>query len=109
MKVEIIDTVSKRSDGKPGGATRVTLGKIYNVVEIGDTQYSIINDDYKLARYSKYRFRVVDDTPIKDIRSSFNMLTWDVRMLLKETVQENKVLKDFLKENGFDVNQILGK
>lgn len=86
MKIRCLDKASARSDGVPGGATALTIGKIYKVAEVLPTtgQYSIINDDFKIARYSQYRFEVVDDTPVRSLREEFNSLTTEMRAYIKQ-------------------------
>ncbi len=84
MKVRLIDDVSPRSDGRtePLG---ITVGKEYLVAEAlhGSSQYSIINDNNKIARYSQNRFEVTDNQPIEPLRQAFNYLTMDMRNQLK--------------------------
>ena len=84
MKVRSIDAVSPRSDGRtePLG---ITVGKEYLVAEAlhGSSQYSIINDNNKIARYSQNRFEVTDSQPIEPLRQAFNYLTMDMRNQLK--------------------------
>jgi len=85
MKVKCIDVVSPRSDGASGKPTGLTIGCIYNVAEILDSQYSIINDNFKIARYSQYRFEVVDDKDKPtNLRRDFNKLTLAMRTRIKE-------------------------
>lgn len=88
MKVRCIEKSSARSDGVPGGATGITVGKIYKVAEIVTghrdvDQYSIINDEWKIARYNQCRFEVVCDEPVKGLREAFNWLTTEVRSHIK--------------------------
>ncbi|CUR44253.1 hypothetical protein VCM_00034 [Pseudomonas phage VCM] len=88
MKVKCIDKASPRSDGQPGGATGITVGKVYTVAEVvigrrDVDQYSIINDDFKMARYNQCRFEVVDDSPVRPLREAFNSLTTEMRSYIK--------------------------
>lgn len=88
MKVKCIDKSSPRSDGVPGGATGITIGKTYLVAEIVTgrrdvDQYSIINDEYRMARYNQCRFEVVDDSPVRPLREAFNSLTTEMRSHIK--------------------------
>lgn len=89
MKVKCIEKSSPRSDGVPGGATSITVGKVYVVAEIVTgrrdvDQYSIINDEFKLARYNQSRFEVVDDSPVRPLREAFNSLTTEMRSRIKQ-------------------------
>lgn len=89
MKVKCIEKSSPRSDGVPGGATSITVGKVYVVAEIVTgrrdvDQYSIINDEFKLARYNQCRFEVVDDSPVRPLREAFNSLTTEMRSRIKQ-------------------------
>jgi hypothetical protein len=86
MKVKCVDTMTGRSDGIAGGPTALTPGKTYKVAEVltHTLQYSIINDDFKMARYSQYRFEVVDDSPVLPLRQAFNSLTTELRARIKE-------------------------
>ena len=86
MKIRCLDKASKRSDGVPGGATAITVGKTYKVAEVLQEtgQYSIINDDFKMARYSQYHFEVVDDSPVRSLREEFNRLTTEMRARIKQ-------------------------
>lgn len=100
MKVRCIQITTPRSDlrrGPPGG---ITVGKVYKVAEIVDhshtyelmngemfprpQMYSIINDNFKIARYSQDRFEVVCDKPIGTLRDSFNWLTTELRTRIKQ-------------------------
>lgn len=88
MKVRCIDRALPRSDGVPGGPTGLTLGKVYKVAEIvvgrsDRNQYSIINDEFKIARYSQCRFEVVDHSPVLPLRDAFNTLTTEMRSYIK--------------------------
>jgi hypothetical protein len=87
MKVRCIDKSKPRSDGKPGQPTGLTIGKTYKVAEVLNggrvNQYSIINDDFKIARYNQDRFEVVCDEPVKPLREAFNWLTTEVRSHIK--------------------------
>jgi hypothetical protein len=84
MRVICIDTHSPRSDFVPGGPTGITVGAVYDVAEVLQEQYSIINDEMKMARYSQYRFEVVDSTPPLPLRQAFNPLTTKMRMRIRE-------------------------
>lgn len=89
MKVKCIEKSSPRSDGKQGQPTGLTVGKVYTVAEIVEghrevNQYSIINDDFKLARYNQSRFEVVDNSPVKPLREAFNSLTTEMRARIKQ-------------------------
>ena len=86
MKVRCIDKLAPRSDGMPGPATCITVGKDYKVAEIltHTSQYSIINDEFKIARYSQRRFEVVDDSPVEPLRQAFNSLTTEMRVRIKQ-------------------------
>mgnify|MGYP005872685331 CR=1 FL=1 len=89
MKVKLVDDTTPRSDNRKGKPTDVTLDKVYEVVEILESQYSIINDRNKIARYSHHRFEVVEVSELKPLRNAFNELTFDMRMELKE-LRESK-------------------
>lgn len=97
MKVRMIKMSTARSDGRPGETTGVTIGKEYQVAEILDKQYSIINDDMKIARYSKIRFEVTDPTPVEPLRDAFNFLTLPMRQLITELSAQNAELRHQLK------------
>jgi hypothetical protein len=88
MKVRCIEKSTPRSDGVPGQPTGLTIGKTYKVAEVlsggRSNQYSIINDDFKIARYSQCRFEVVCDEPVKGLRDAFNWLTTELRSRIKE-------------------------
>lgn len=89
MKVRCVETSTPRSDGRRGNPTGITVGKIYNVAEIvvghrDVDQYSIINDEFKMARYNQCRFEVVEDTPVQPLRQAFNSLTTELRTRIKE-------------------------
>lgn len=88
MKVRCIEKSTARSDGVAGHPTGLTVGKVYKVAEVlsgGKTnQYSIINDDFKIARYSQCRFEVVCNEPVKGLRDAFNWLTIELRSRIKE-------------------------
>lgn len=92
MKIQMNDTVTPRCDGvhAPLG---ITLGKVYEVAEILHDKYSIINDNMKIARYLKIRFRVVDDTPVLALRDNFNTLTSQMRSKIKELEKELETIK----------------
>lgn len=85
MKVKCIQTTAPRSDGRSGPPTGITEGKTYPIAEYlpRTGQYSIINDDYKLARYSADRFVVVEPGQIPPLRENFNELTSPLRSELK--------------------------
>lgn len=89
MKVKCIEKSTPRSDGRQGNPTGITVGKVYKVAEIVTglrdvDQYSIINDDFKMARYSQCRFEVVCDEPVVSLREAFNSLTTDMRSRIKD-------------------------
>lgn len=84
MKIVCVDVVSSRSDNIPGMPTGLTVGKVYDVAEILEDKFSIINDSMKMARYSKFRFAVVEDSPVKPLRDNFNTLTTCMRSRIKE-------------------------
>ena len=84
MKIKCIDIDTPRSDGRPGKAKGITVGQEYVVAEVLDTQYSIINNDMKIARYSKIRFEVVDNSEVPSLRANFNTLTTPLRRRIKE-------------------------
>lgn len=89
MKVKCIERDTPRSDGQSGKPTGITVGKTYTVAEIvvGNRdvdQYSIINDDFKMARYNQCRFEVVCDKPVLPLREAFNSLTTEMRSRIKQ-------------------------
>lgn len=89
MKVKCIEKHTPRSDGRQGNPTGITVGKTYKVAEIVTglrdvDQYSIINDDFKIARYNQCRFEIVDDSPVVPLREAFNWLTTELRSRIKE-------------------------
>jgi len=84
MKVKCIDTISPRSDGVEGPPGNLTEGRLYEVAEVLDTQFSIINNEMKMGRYSKYRFEVVDHNHVLPLRNNFNRLTTPLRSKIKE-------------------------
>lgn len=89
MKVKCIEKSTPRSDGRQCPPTGITVGKVYTVAEIVTglrdvDQYSIINDDFKMARYNQCRFEVVDDSPVKPLREAFNSLTTEMRARIKQ-------------------------
>lgn len=88
MKVRCIEKSTPRSDGLQGAPTGLTIGKTYKVAEVlsgGQTnQYSIINDEFRIARYSQCRFEVVCNEPVKGLREAFNWLTIELRSRIKE-------------------------
>jgi len=83
MKVKYIDNNTPRSDGKSGEPTDITLGETYTVVSIIEEsgQIQIINDAFKLCRYSQFRFVTVDDSPIEEL--TFNQMSSKMRSRLK--------------------------
>lgn len=85
MLVKYFDDQKKRSDGKDGKPTGLTVGNTYTVVEDLGYQFTLMNNDMKLARYSKCRFEVVDDSPIPNLRDAFNTLTTEMRRAWKRT------------------------
>jgi hypothetical protein len=93
MKIKCVDVVSGRSDFIPGGPTGLTKGKIYDVAEVLETQFSIVNDKMKIARYSQYRFKIVDATPVKTLRENFNCMTTVMRDKIKELEKEIAKMK----------------
>jgi len=96
MRVQFIDDVSKRSDGRSGKPTQITLFKEYEVVEVLKEQYAVINDENKLARYTKSRFVVSDNKGVEDISKAFNSLTHPMRMELKRL---RKLVEEQVKYN----------
>lgn len=100
MKVQCIDVDSPRSDNAKKKVTSIRLGHIYEVVEILDEsgKYSLVNDDFKISRHSQYRFKVVDNSPVPDLRSSFNKLSGFLRSQLKHQIKENHKLKEKLEQ-----------
>jgi hypothetical protein len=54
-----------------------------------------MNDKMKLARYSTYRFEIVDESVPLPLRDSFNTLTTPLRMRIKE-------LEKLINEKGLD-------
>jgi hypothetical protein len=86
MKVRCVEKSTPRSDGQPGEPTAIRVGIVYKVAEIltHTSQYSIINDEFKIARYSQCRFEVVDDSPVMPLRQAFNSLTTDMRVYIKK-------------------------
>lgn len=93
MRVIYFDSHTPRSDGRAGKPTGITPTKQYEVVEIEHDKYTLLNDDNKLARYSKTRFIVVNPTAPKSLRFAFNQLTSPMRMRIKKLEQDNKELK----------------
>lgn len=107
MIIKLIDDSSPRIDGKRGKPTSITLGKEYTVVEIENDKFTILNDDFKLGRYSKFRFVVVDNTTPMPIREQFNTLTTPMRTEIKSlknqlhaSLLEIENLKKKLSENN---------
>lgn len=86
MRVKLIDNTTPRSDNVPGGPSGVTLGNEYVVAEnlLDSDKYTVINDNMKMARYSKYRFEILDNTPPRDLRTSYNTLTTPLRTKIRE-------------------------
>lgn len=88
MKVRCIDKSMPRSDGQSGQPTGIRVGGVYKVAEVLTggkvNQYSIINDEFKMARYNQARFEVVDDSPVQPLRQAFNTLTTEMRTRIKE-------------------------
>lgn len=94
MKVKCIEKSTARSDGRQGSPTGITVGKVYKVAEIVTglrdvDQYSIINDEFKMARYNQCRFEVVCDKPVVSLREAFNTLTTEMRSRIKELENRN--------------------
>lgn len=85
----------KRRDGMKGNPTGVTDGKVYDVVDFNPQEgmFTILNDEWKLARYDMRRFIIVDDSPIPSIRSAFNTLTTPLRTRIKELEKQLESLK----------------
>ncbi len=83
MKVQYIDNVSTRSDGRKGKPSQITLFNEYTVVEVLKDQYAIINDENKLGRYTKSRFIISDVEAVAPIAKAFNSLTHPMRMEIK--------------------------
>lgn len=94
MKVMCINVVSPRSDHQSGMPSGITLGKVYDVAEVLDDKYSIINDYMKMSRYSQYRFEVVDNSPVLPLRDNFNRLTTCMRTKIKELEAEVRRLQE---------------
>lgn len=88
MKVKCVDVLSPRSDGKFGRPSSLTVGKVYEVAEILDSQFSIINDSMKIGRYTKERFEVICNKSVPDLRANFNTLTTPLRTRIKELEKE---------------------
>jgi len=86
MKVRCVDVSTPRTDGQMGPPTSIKLGGVYKVAELlPDTgQYSLMNDQFKLARYSMARFEMVDDSPVLPLRQGFNSLTTELRARIKQ-------------------------
>ena len=94
MKVLCIDDFSPRSDGLLGKPTGITRGKTYQVAEILEDQFSIMDDKMKLSRYSKYRFVVTDNSTVLPLRENFNRLTTDIRTQNKQLLNQVRILTD---------------
>lgn len=98
MRVKCIETSSPRSDGVRGGPTGLTVGKEYDVAEVirsgihGTSQYSVVNDSFKMARYSQSRFEVVDCSYVPLLRENFNTLTTPLRSKIKALKAQIKEL-----------------
>lgn len=93
MKVMCTDVTSPRSDfphKKPHG---ITAGKVYEVAMIEGDKYTIINDEFKMARYNQYRFDVVDNSDIPSLRKNFNPLTTQMRTEIKQLKKHVKELE----------------
>lgn len=105
MKVLCVDKLAPRSDNVQGSPSGITVGNVYVVAEILDghrgPQYSIINDDMKIARYSQSRFEViVGGGIVNDIRGQFNSLTTPMRSRIKEL---EKQIAEMQKSNNVAV------
>lgn len=109
MRVKAIDTTSPRSDGLPR-VNDITLGKEYEVAAIEGNRYVLVNDKHKLTRHSQYRFEIVDDSPVQNVRDAYNSLTHPIRMKAKaleeqvtsleeENTRLNKELEKLQSEN----------
>lgn len=83
MKVQFVDNVTPRSDGKPDGVTDLTLFKEYTVAAIEGDKYVIVADNYKLCRFNQSRFLVTDTRKVQSVREAYNYLTWPLRMEVK--------------------------
>ena len=86
MKIQCIDTHSPRTDGRKGPPSGLTLGKTYTVAEVlnNTEQYSIVNDEFRMSRYSQSRFEVVCNEPVVPLREAFNKLTTEMRTRIKQ-------------------------
>lgn len=95
MKVKYVPIALKRRDGQKGNPTAVTAGKVYDVVEHlhDEGQYTILNDQFKLARYDVRRFEVVDCSSILPLRFVFNTLTTPLRSRIKELEKQLEFYK----------------
>jgi len=93
MRVIAVDTESPRSDGK-SKVTSITKGKEYEVAAIEGDRYVLLNDNHKLTRHSQYRFKVVDDTPVKSVREAYNALTHPIRMEAKRLREHVETLEN---------------
>ena len=99
MKVLCIDTKTRRSDHK-GCFSRfssrpvdITKNSVYEVLEVLDGKYLLINNEFKATKHSQFRFEVVDDSPINNMTSNYNVLTRDLRMERNKLLKELKELK----------------
>lgn len=86
MKVKYKLVSIPRSDGQKGPPGGVTDGKEYVVAEnfLHSDKFSVINDDNKIARYSKFRFEITDETPVRSLCEEYNTLTSPLRKRIKE-------------------------
>ena len=93
MKIQCIDTHSPRTDGRKGPPSGITLGKTYQVAEVlnNTSQYSLVNDEFRMSRYSQSRFEIIDDSPVVPLREAFNTLTTEMRTRIKQL--EIQILK----------------
>jgi len=93
MRVICVDVKSPRSDGQRGRPTGITVGVIYDVAEVTDSQFSIINDNMMMKRYNQSRFEVIDESPVLPLRENFNTLTTCMRSKIKALEKELNKLK----------------
>lgn len=103
MKVQYINNKTKRSDGRSGEPTGITLFKEYTVVTVKEDKFTILNDDFKLCNYSKSRFIVSDEEKVPDIKKAFNSLTHPMRMenkRLRELIQKQNEIIDNLNKKS---------
>jgi hypothetical protein len=87
VKVQYVNDATPRSDGRSGKPTGITLFQTYTVVAVEGDKYVLLNDDYKLCRYSQARFLVTSTRKIEPIRKAFNSLTHPLRMEVKRLRQ----------------------